>query len=107
MGFPRNKVVSSSFVLIREYPAKIPVYHFDLYRLKCKNDFLNLGYEDYFFGGGICLLEWGDRAAGFLPRDILTVTFDVIGVDERRLNFLARGKRYKEVVAELRRRLLK
>ncbi|MDD4909478.1 MAG: tRNA (adenosine(37)-N6)-threonylcarbamoyltransferase complex ATPase subunit type 1 TsaE [Candidatus Omnitrophica bacterium] len=87
LGFDRDKVVSSSFVLIREYKAKLPLHHFDLYRLKNKCEFADLGYEEYFFGDGVCLVEWADKAREFIPPRAIRISFKVAGKDKRKIEY--------------------
>src|SRR5919108_3976670 len=56
LGLADSRAVSSpTFVLIQEYPARLPVYHFDAYRLRNAAEFFELGVEEYFTGGGVCL----------------------------------------------------
>lgn len=68
-----EKVASPTFVLLHIYQGKIPVYHFDLYRLEVK-DFEDLGWEEYLESNGVSLLEWIDRAMGHFPFPYLHVT---------------------------------
>ena len=57
-----SPVRSPSFVLIREYPGRLPLYHFDLYRITETNEILNLGCEEYFYQNrGVVVIEWADR----------------------------------------------
>src|SRR5579864_7657899 len=68
LGVADGRVVSSpTFVLIQEYDARLPVYHFDAYRLAGAADFLDLGAHEYFEGRGVCLVEWADSVEGALP----------------------------------------
>lgn len=69
----KEEVTSPTFVLINEYQGRIPVYHFDFYRLQNVQDVLNLGIDDYFADAGICLIEWADRALSALPRKRIEV----------------------------------
>ncbi|HZT79711.1 MAG TPA: tRNA (adenosine(37)-N6)-threonylcarbamoyltransferase complex ATPase subunit type 1 TsaE [Gemmataceae bacterium] len=102
LGVPDGRVVSSpTFVLIQEYAARLPVYHFDAYRLRGEAEFLDLGAWEYFDGGGVCLVEWGDRVQGCLPRDHLVVTLSVTGETSRRAVVEGFGERYEAVVREL------
>ena len=58
-------VTSPTFVYLHSYEGKLPLFHFDLYRLTSANDFEALGFSEYFFAGGICAIEWPERI--FLP----------------------------------------
>lgn len=91
LGLKAHKVVSPSFVLIREYKTNIPFYHFDLYRLK-KADIQRLGFDDYFFGDGISVIEWADRIEGALPKGCLRIKISIIG-ENRRLIKVTESKR--------------
>lgn len=70
----RETVTSPTFTLVREYKGRIPLYHFDVYRIGDSEELLELGYEDYFFGEGVCLIEWPERISELLPERVSTVT---------------------------------
>src|SRR5690242_20720668 len=94
LGIADSRVVSSpTFVLIQEYEARLPVYHFDAYRLRGVGEFLDLGAHEYFEGNGVCLIEWADRVEAALPAEQLRVVLEVTGETSRRLTFEARGER--------------
>src|SRR5215469_1322394 len=74
LGVADGRVVSSpTFVLIQEYDARLPVYHFDAYRLRGAGEFFDLGAHEYFEGTGVCLVEWADRVEACLPAEQLRV----------------------------------
>jgi tRNA threonylcarbamoyladenosine biosynthesis protein TsaE len=60
-------VNSPSYTIVNEYLGRCPVYHLDFYRLRDREDLLALGCEEYFYGDGVCLVEWAERAEGLLP----------------------------------------
>jgi tRNA threonylcarbamoyladenosine biosynthesis protein TsaE len=103
LGIADSRVVSSpTFVLIQEYDARLPIYHFDAYRLRKEGEFFDLGAHEYFEGTGVCLVEWADRVEACVPAEHLRVTFTVTGETSRRLTFEARGDRYAELMGRLR-----
>lgn len=103
LGIAAGKVVSPSFVLIRQYTkARLPLYHFDLYRLHSLFDITGLGYEEYLYGNGITVIEWADRLKGLLPREYLKVEIEAEPGSKRLLRFSAEGVRYKELLAGIR-----
>ncbi|MDR1571500.1 MAG: tRNA (adenosine(37)-N6)-threonylcarbamoyltransferase complex ATPase subunit type 1 TsaE [Clostridiales Family XIII bacterium] len=70
-------VTSPSFALIHEYGGgRLPLYHFDVYRLGGSDEMRGLGFEEYFYGGGLTVVEWADRVAGFLPPDALVIRIE-------------------------------
>ncbi|MBN1559181.1 tRNA (adenosine(37)-N6)-threonylcarbamoyltransferase complex ATPase subunit type 1 TsaE [candidate division KSB1 bacterium] len=64
----RQAVTSPSFTLINEYRGRIPVYHFDFYRIQSEREAIDLGLQEYFEGDGVCLIEWPDVLANLLPK---------------------------------------
>jgi tRNA threonylcarbamoyladenosine biosynthesis protein TsaE len=99
LGIRDSRVVSSpTFVLIQEYAARLPIYHFDAYRLRSAAEFFDLGAHEYFVGNGVCLVEWADRVEPCLPQEHLRIAIDVTGETSRRLRIEGRGQRYRELV---------
>jgi tRNA threonylcarbamoyladenosine biosynthesis protein TsaE len=91
LGIRDSRVVSSpTFVLIQEYDARLPIYHFDAYRLK-STDFADLGADEYFQGQGVCLIEWADRIAEQLPAGHLRITIEITGETSRQFLLEAHG----------------
>jgi len=68
-------VNSPTFTLINEYSGNLPVYHFDCYRLNDASDLISLGYEEYFYGEGIVLIEWAERVETLLPEYTIRLRF--------------------------------
>src|SRR5215472_2747624 len=101
LGADGRVVSSPTFVLIQEYNARLPVYHFDAYRLRSEAEFFDLGAHEYFQGDGVCLVEWADRVPGCLPREHLTVRLEITGETSRRAVVAGRGPRYEVVVRAL------
>ena len=102
LGVKRRKVNSPSFVLIRQYSTgKIPLYHFDLYRLKTIEDILALGYEEYFYDDGITVVEWADRLKYLLPKEYLKIKLYIKSDSQRLLQISAFGKHYRQLLGKI------
>lgn len=94
-------VTSPTYTILNIYQGRIPLYHFDLYRLQGPEDVDNLGFEEYFSGNGACLVEWAERLEDELPAQMLTVTLSHTGPESRSVAFTGTGKRGEELVAAL------
>jgi tRNA threonylcarbamoyladenosine biosynthesis protein TsaE len=74
----KDEVNSPTFSLVNEYRSNIvPIYHFDLYRIQSEEDLYDIGYEDYFFSGYLCLVEWPEMASGIIPEKHVMVNIRV------------------------------
>ncbi|MBP5725420.1 MAG: tRNA (adenosine(37)-N6)-threonylcarbamoyltransferase complex ATPase subunit type 1 TsaE [Bacteroidales bacterium] len=84
-----DNVASPTFAIINEYltPSDETIYHFDLYRLETIADLQNIGAEDYFYSGNLCLIEWPDIAEPLLPANTLHVTITVLPDKTRKISF--------------------
>jgi tRNA threonylcarbamoyladenosine biosynthesis protein TsaE len=94
-------VNSPTFVLIQEYAARLPIYHFDAYRLSGPREFAELGVDEYFRGDGVCLVEWADKVEPTLPAEHLRVEIEVIDSSRRRITVRAAGERYERLLSGL------
>jgi tRNA threonylcarbamoyladenosine biosynthesis protein TsaE len=85
LGVPPGSVTSPTFVLVNEYASgRLPIYHFDTYRLKDEDEFLALGPEEYFDSSGLTFVEWADRVVELLPHERLDITIEITGESTRR-----------------------
>lgn len=101
-GLSCPEVVSSpTFTLVNEYYGRLPLYHFDTYRLTDAGDVWDLGFDEYFFGDGVCLLEWGERIAEVLPEDRLEISFEKVDEDHRSLFLRSLGPNSGELLESL------
>ena len=102
LGVPREEVTSPTFVLVNEYVGgRLPVYHFDAYRLRDEDEFLELGPEEYFDGAGLTFVEWADRVENCLPRDFLRIDIEVTGDTQRRFTISGSSSKLASLVKSL------
>jgi len=93
--------MSPSFVIVRELRGRLPLYHIDLYRLDNIEEIDELGLDDYLYGNGVCVIEWAEKGLSLLPSECLVIEMDYLSNDKRNLHLKPRGKRYLELVAQL------
>lgn len=96
-----REVTSPTFVLVHEYEGRLPIRHVDAYRLSGAEDLAALGSDEMFFGDGLCIIEWADRAAAALPDERLDVVLEHAGPARRRLAFSARGALHRRLMGRL------
>ena len=94
-------VNSPSFVVMKEYPGKRPLYHFDIYRLEEKSFSETMEYEEYFYGDGVTVVEWADKVADILPEEYLEVRISYLDEEKRKFEFEGRGERFERMVGKL------
>lgn len=110
LGSP-DLVNSPSFVLVNEYRAGathayLPIYHVDLYRLEDAREISGIGLDEIATGDGVCMIEWGQRAADWLPAERISVSLSYLSDTKRTLRFEPYGTRAIAVVAQLKRLIL-
>ncbi|ABX40733.1 tRNA (adenosine(37)-N6)-threonylcarbamoyltransferase complex ATPase subunit type 1 TsaE [Lachnoclostridium phytofermentans] len=70
-------ISSPTFTIVQEYEqGELPLYHFDVYRIEDIEEMEEIGYEDYFYGDGVCLVEWAVRIKELLPEDYIQITIE-------------------------------
>ena len=94
------QITSPTFTLINEYPARCKLYHFDVYRLSGYSELEDLGYEEYFAGDGVVVIEWAEKIDKIIPGDSIFINFEY--VDENRRKMIVRGlkSRLSELVID-------
>lgn len=103
LGVPPASVTSPTFVLVNEYrQGRMPVFHFDTYRLKDDDEFLALGPEEYFDADGITFVEWADRVEHLLPEDRVEIELEVTGDTSRRVSIVGTSDKLDRAIEQIR-----
>lgn len=102
VGVDREDVTSPTFVLIQEYAGRIPLYHFDAYRVGDLEEFLELGAEELMAGDGVCLIEWANRFEEALPPDALWVEIQQSSPSSRQWEFRGTGRTPERAIGQVR-----
>ena len=98
-----DTINSPTFTLLKEYAGRLPLYHFDLYRIEDPEELFALGFEDYFGGDGVCVVEWADRGiaadgATPWPASWLRIVITADGASHRTLTCSSAGTRGEELL---------
>ena len=101
LGLPPEEPVNSpTFTLVSEHPGgRVPLYHFDVYRLPDSFGLYDLAFDEYLSGDGVVVIEWADKITDALPQDRLDIALTADGPDTRQLVFAAHGARAEELLA--------
>ena len=94
--------ISPSFVLVREYQGRFPLYHIDFYRLNRIEEIVELGLEDVLYGRGVYVVEWAEKGLEVLPEEHLLIRMWYANDGERKLRMEPEGERYRLMLAQLR-----
>ena len=99
-GLGITRVVNSpTFTIIKEYKGRLPLYHMDVYRLGESEE--DLGFDEYFYGEGVTVIEWASMIEDQLPSDYLDITILHGGDDKRQIILSPLGERYRLLCKEL------
>lgn len=82
-GMAPHDINSPTFTYLHIYEGTIPIFHFDLYRLKSSHEFLERGFDEYFHQDGICLIEWAERIDSILPSNGRRIEMKHLGENKR------------------------
>ena len=102
LGVKESYITSPTYTIINQYDGRIPVYHIDLYRLKNSSELYNLGWDEYIYGHGACVIEWADKASEMLSEEYLMINIEVTGKDNRKITLHAKGASYKSLLGKVR-----
>jgi tRNA threonylcarbamoyladenosine biosynthesis protein TsaE len=98
---PSVHVTSPTYTLVNTYDGRFQFHHFDLYRLAGEPEVIELGFEEYFYGSGICIVEWAERLRGLLPVERLSVTFTYLDENFRTITLEPHGARFEKLIENI------
>ncbi|MDR1064828.1 MAG: tRNA (adenosine(37)-N6)-threonylcarbamoyltransferase complex ATPase subunit type 1 TsaE [Oscillospiraceae bacterium] len=79
------RIVSPTFNIVNEYDGRLPLFHFDMYRISGAEELFGIGFEEYLDRGGVVCVEWSELVAEVLPSDAVRVTIEITGGDTRKI----------------------
>jgi len=100
LGLDVKEIVNSpTFVIMKTYQGRLPLYHIDAYRLSKSSEDEYL--EEYFDQGGVVIIEWGKNIEYLLPKEYLLISIKDLGLEKRKFELIAFGKKYQELLDEV------
>ncbi|WP_053955810.1 tRNA (adenosine(37)-N6)-threonylcarbamoyltransferase complex ATPase subunit type 1 TsaE [Inediibacterium massiliense] len=94
-------VTSPTFTIIHEYEGRVPLYHFDVYRIGEIDEMEDLGYEEYFYGEGVCLVEWASQIEEIIPKEHLWIHIKKIDDHTREIEIKGTSHHFHTILEEL------
>lgn len=94
-----ERVTSPTFTIVKEYEGRLPLYHLDVYRLEHSDE--DIGFDEYFYGDGLAVIEWAQFIEAFLPEEYLSITIERTGDTAREITVEAVGKKYEPYIEKL------
>lgn len=80
-----QQVNSPTYVLLNLYEGRLPLYHFDLYRLSSEEEFFSMGFDEYLQSPGVSCIEWAERISGIMPKDAIRIRIESLGPEKRKI----------------------
>ena len=93
-------ITSPTFTIVNEYEGKMPLYHFDVYRIGSSDEMYDIGYEEYINGEGVCIIEWANLIEDILPDEYLHIELKYKDMS-REMILNPVGEKYEKIVEEL------
>ena len=96
-----EEISSPTFTIIKQYDElELPLYHMDVYRIERPEEMEDLGYEEYFYGNGVTVVEWAENIKELWPKEYLEIRFNYVP-EGRILEINPKGRKYEEIIEEL------
>lgn len=94
-------ITSPTFTIVNEYSGRVKLFHFDVYRISDIEEMYDLGYEEYFFSDGVCIIEWSNLIEEILPEERINI--DIVYIDEnsRQITVSGSGQRFDDLIKGL------
>ena len=94
-------ITSPTFTIVNEYDGRLKLFHFDVYRIGDIEEMYDIGYEEYFYSGGVCIIEWANLIEEILPEDTINIEISTLDENKREFTITGKGDKFNHIVKEL------
>ncbi|WP_026486903.1 tRNA (adenosine(37)-N6)-threonylcarbamoyltransferase complex ATPase subunit type 1 TsaE [Caldanaerobius polysaccharolyticus] len=94
-------VTSPTFTIVNEYYGRLPLYHFDVYRISMPEEMYEIGFEEYIYGEGVCVIEWADLIKDIIPQGSIWIDIRYLEEDERTIEIVAPEEKLAYIIEEM------
>ncbi|QUH24889.1 tRNA (adenosine(37)-N6)-threonylcarbamoyltransferase complex ATPase subunit type 1 TsaE [Serpentinicella alkaliphila] len=94
-------VTSPTFTIVQEYEGRLPLYHFDVYRISDASEMYDIGFDEYVYGQGVCVIEWAHLIKNVLPKNYLWIELTHVEEDKRKIHLEYTNDYYKNLAEEM------
>lgn len=94
-------ITSPTFTIVNEYEGRLKLFHFDVYRIGDIEEMYDMGYEEYFYSGGVCIIEWANLIEEILPEDTIRIEISTQDENKRQFIITGKGEKFNHIVKEL------
>ena len=98
---PQEYITSPTFAIFHQYRGKLKLNHMDFYRLSSSSDVVAMGLDEYFYQGGVCVIEWFQKALDIIPEDHLLIELEWIEEHSRKLRCTSKGEKWMHRIQHL------
>ncbi len=93
-------ITSPTFTIVNEYQGRLPLYHFDVYRIGCSEEMYDIGYDEYINSDGVCIIEWANLIEDILPDEYLKIDINYKEIG-RVVTFVPVGEKFEKMIEEM------
>lgn len=93
-------ITSPTFTIVNEYEGRLPLYHFDVYRIGSSDEMYDIGFDEYIDSDGVCIIEWANLIEDILPEEYLHIDLRYME-NGREMILTSKGKKYEQIIKEL------
>lgn len=94
-------ITSPTFTIVNEYEGRLKLFHFDVYRIGDVEEMYDLGFEEYIYSGGVCIIEWSNLIEEILPEDTINIQILYLDDNKRQIKISGKGKKFDNLEKEL------